>query len=62
MSLFDDMGIEFCAKGGTRWWPTRPIPWLGFVVDASRGEVAMEEEKVARALGMRHLFFSLHSG
>ena len=61
-SLLDDMGIKYHANGGERRWPTRSIPSRGFVVDANRGEMQMEEKKVGKALGMRQGLFSLHSG
>ena len=62
MSFLGDMGIRYHAEEGKRWRPTRPTPWLGFVVDRTRGEVRMQEKKVAKALGARQEFFSLRPG
>ena len=48
MSVLDQLGVRYHTKEGKRWWPTRVIPWLGFVVDTRENVVRMEEAKVAK--------------
>ena len=52
-SLLDQIGVRYRAKQIKRWWPTRAIPWLGFVVDTMNGAGKMGERAAEEGLRLR---------
>ena len=62
MSLVDRMSARYHTEDGKWWWPTRAMPWSGFVVDTQSGVVRMEERKIENGVRLREALFGAQPG